>query len=160
MHALTWGDTVTAPLPLCCTNLISLCYWQLYIYKYKLAIFNSRLVKNVWPLISCCLWLRQSRSMVAISSLCCWMIFFRALSSSCCCFCRNSCSCGKDWIRGRREWKDGQTTALISTLNFRMATQPIANYHKNISHKKQVKTPAQTVVLFEKAWRKEAKQNY
>lgn len=44
------------------------------------------------PLMSCCLWLRQSLSIVAISSLCCWMIFFRAPSSSCCCFCRNSCS--------------------------------------------------------------------
>lgn len=45
------------------------------------------------PLRSCCLWLRQSFSIVAISSLCCWMIFFRAPSRSCCCFCRNSCSC-------------------------------------------------------------------
>lgn len=45
------------------------------------------------PLSSCCLWLRQSLSIVAISSLCCWMIFFRAPSRSCCCFCRNSCSC-------------------------------------------------------------------
>lgn len=51
---------------------------------------------DVLPRRSCCLWLRQSLSTVASSCLCCWMIFFRALSRSCCCFCRNSCSWTKN----------------------------------------------------------------
>lgn len=79
-------------------------------------------VLHLLPLSSCCLWLRQSLSIVAISSLCCWMIFFRAPSRSCCCFCRNSCSWGvgeknnkkqpEDTITQKRQQREGQHSKM------------------------------------------------
>lgn len=78
--------------------------WSSRIFQSLCWLFSiqlSQLINHtLLPLRSCCLWLRQSLSVVASSCLCCWMIFLSALSSSCCCFWRNSCSWRKDrwWL--------------------------------------------------------------
>lgn len=75
-------------------------------------LISSVMPSHLLPLSSCCLWLRQSLSIVAISSLCCWIIFFRAPSRSCCCFCRNSCSWG---VREKNSKKQLEDTSYRGT---------------------------------------------
>lgn len=86
------------------------------------------------PRSSCCLWLRQSLSMVASSCLCCWMIFFRAVSRSCCCFWRNSCS----WTRSTGDMsKTG--SGCSSTIHLSYLWEPRSlhddNHHHNNNNK-------------------------